>query len=155
MTNDETPLQVYSALSANLKLLQETRFRLLTVLPAATVGALALITGSAGIDGREQALIGGLGAIITLALYMYDVRNSALIESMRANGEQLEKQLGVIIGQFVRVDAPKRKVLAIVPAAHREALHMIYLACLVAWIIVAITGCMCWSSVADCSHPVY
>jgi hypothetical protein len=125
------PLAVYSEIGAQMRALMDIRFKLLALFPPLSAIALVSVISPDGpLKGvpRFVRVIAALaGAVITLGLRIYDVRNSQLYDDLVSRGRSVEAALGVERGPYMR----RRSSLW--PLQHELALQLIYGAILLAW----------------------
>jgi hypothetical protein len=87
--------KVYAETNNNFRTLTEIRFKLLAFLP--------LGTGLGVIFTKREAQNAGLfvfGAIITIALWVYDQRNNQYYDELVAQAAELERRMGIFGGPF-------------------------------------------------------
>ena len=132
----ESLLKEYGEVSSNFRLLTDIRFKLLGLVPVATVVA-AIAAAS-----RQEAL-GGLGFVVSLfglavvlGLINYNVRNDQLYDELVGRAADIERTLGIRDGSYgFRPRAWLR--LSVGPLGwtlnHGNALVLIYGATVVVW----------------------
>jgi hypothetical protein len=121
--------------SSNFRLLSDIRFKLLGLVPVATVVA--------AVASREQAL-GGLGFVVSLfglvvvlGLITYNVRNDQLYDELVVRAADIERSLGIRDGSYgFRPRAWLRLSLGPMgwTLSHGNALVLIYGATVVVWV---------------------
>ncbi|MEM7217109.1 MAG: hypothetical protein AAF515_02000 [Pseudomonadota bacterium] len=125
-------LAVYNSSVAVWKELAAVRFKLVALLPAISVAVLvAVVTDSKEFEkSREFGKLGIVifGFVVSLALYLYDKRNSQLYDELISRSRRAEMELGVHTGAFLGRPRSKRPLIK-----HDVALDMIYVSCLLAW----------------------
>jgi len=125
-------LAVYEQSVSVWKELAGVRFKLLALLPAATIAILAavLMDKNEYNSLREIAKIGLtiFGFFVTLALQRYDLRNSQLYDDLISRSRRAEYELGVNTGAFLG-----RPSSLIPNIQHDPALRLVYRSCLLAW----------------------
>ena len=136
---DQDLLAVYQTTVESFRTLTEIRFKLLTFLPLGTGLGVAL-SG----DAKGPAL-SAFGALVTLALWVYDQRNNQHYDELVSQAAHLERRLGIFGGPF---DArptswwwlkPRKSQLRARPRAeflveHRWPITAIYGASLSVWL---------------------
>jgi hypothetical protein len=118
----------------------EFRAKLLALLPIASgSGIFLLLTKhSEPIDTTYLHLIGLFGFLITLGLFIYELRGIQHCKRLNQLASHLEKQLHLPEAQFIgRLKARLGGILGAEGAA-----YIIYTTMLVAWIFVAFVGFM-------------
>lgn len=139
--NHDALLKTYEALSTNFRNLQENRFKLLGLLPVGSVAAIAALFGQELVPPIIRVIACALGSAITTGLWIYDESNHTLIGDIRLRGASLEGRLGVRPGQFTRLGKEEKGI-----REHREALRIIYGACLIAWLGSMFYAAVAWVS---------
>lgn len=136
----DATLKVYEGVCDNFAGQWDVRFKLLGLLPTGTTGVLAGIASSASTPPIAKTLLCVLGAIITIALWIYDKRTGQYITKLRDMGAALETAL-VGTGLQGQFSMPQP---AMHPSwlSHGFAMNMIYGTCLLAWAV----GSGCWLS---------
>lgn len=128
--NRDLLFKSYEQVCSIWKQLVDVRFKLLALVPGAS---LALITGillskpSEGILWLNKLLVCVFGIFITLGLFLYDLRNSALHDDLISRGRKIEDELGIHTGIFRGRLKPKGIV------KHKVATGIIYGSSLLAW----------------------
>jgi hypothetical protein len=126
-------LAVYEHSVSVWKELAGVRFKLLALLPAASIAILAaVLTDEKGfIFSREIAKLGLtlFGFFVTLALKRYDLRNSQLYDDLISRSRRAEYELGVHTGAFLGRPSSLNPNIQ-----HDRALKLVYNSCLVAWL---------------------
>ena len=134
--NRDSLLKEYGEVSSNFRTLTDIRFKLLGLMPVATV--VAAIAAAA----KEQVL-GGLGFVVSLfglavvlGLITYSVRNDQLYDELVGRAADIERSLGILDGSFgFRPRAWLRLSLGPLDWTlnHGNALALIYGATVVVW----------------------
>jgi hypothetical protein len=119
------------------KQLVDIRFRLLALVPIASLVALAVAADKVAAGGRSLRLsLAGLalvGLVVTAGLCVYDRRNTELHNDLVSRIRRLEAELGVHTGIMRgRLDPTRRLV------QHGTATKLIYGASAVAWLGAAV-----------------
>jgi hypothetical protein len=130
----ETLLAIYAQICDTWRTLTDVRFKLLALVPpVAALALFAVITPKGLFEGagdvvRVMAAIFGL--LVSLALYIYDQRNSELYNDLVSRGRRAEMELGLDTGIFLGRKDPKPGSLI----KHGTATTLIYWTVLAAWI---------------------
>jgi hypothetical protein len=116
----------------------EFRAKLLALLPIASgSGIFLLLTKrSEPIDTTYLHLIGLFGFLITLGLFIYELRGIQHCKRLNQLASHLEKQLHLREAQFI--GRPKARLGGVIGA--EGAAYVIYTTMLIAWIFVAFVG---------------
>ena len=130
-------LAVYQQAVSVWKELAGVRFKLLALLPAASIAILAAVI----IDSKEYNLLREIaklgltifGFFVTLALQRYDLRNSQLYDDLIGRSRRAEYELGVNTGAFLG-----RPSSLIPKIQHDPALKLVYRSCLIAWCVAGL-----------------
>lgn len=97
-------IALYEQICASWHVLIDIRFKLLGFVPAVSVVLLANLLSSEGAArGLSSAIkigVAALGFVATLALLIYDLRNSELHDDLISRGRKIEEFWGVHTGQF-------------------------------------------------------
>jgi hypothetical protein len=97
-------LALYEQICGTWHVLIDIRFKLLGFVPAVSVLLiLNLLSNESPAKGLSQITktgIAALGLVATLALLLYDLRNSELHDDLISRGRKIEDELGVDTGQF-------------------------------------------------------
>jgi hypothetical protein len=113
-------------------MLVDVRFKLLALVPTASLLSLAAVIGTAEpskiFTPQVQLLFSVLGLIVTLGLLVYDRRNSELHDDLISRGRKIEDELGVDTCIF------RGRKLAKGIIKHDNATNLLYGAAIVAWI---------------------
>ncbi|QHQ35549.1 hypothetical protein [Algicella marina] len=93
---------LYDEASTQWRGLHEVRFKLLGLLPLATVGVLGFGLGVEGVQkGVLAMIVSGLGFGVTRGLQIYDRRNSELYNALISRGRRIEAEMGVVTGVYL------------------------------------------------------
>lgn len=81
------------------------RFKLLGLVPATSLALLSVVlsapsASSPGLPFSARLLIAALGALVTIGLFIYDIRNSSLHDDLISRARRIEDELGVDTGVF-------------------------------------------------------
>jgi hypothetical protein len=100
----EVLIALYGQICNSWHVLIDIRFKLLGIVPAVSVLLIMNLLSNDGVaKGLSQITKTGimiLGLIATLALFLYDIRNSELHDDLISRGRKIEDALGVHTGQF-------------------------------------------------------
>lgn len=97
-------LALYGEVCAGSRALTDVRFKLLGLLPIASVAVLITLLsaahGSAPLSAFERTGVSMLGLLFTAAVRLYDLRNTELYNDLVGRGRQIEAELGIHTGHF-------------------------------------------------------
>jgi hypothetical protein len=131
--NKDLLFKLYDQVCATWKELVGVRFKLLALVPAVSIAVIATMLSTKGIsEGLSQPsklLIGLLGLVATIGLFVYDQRNSELHDDLISRGRKIEDELGIDTGIF------RGRLNAFGIIKHDTATKLIYGASIVAWIV--------------------
>jgi len=127
---------LYSEVAAAWRQLTDVRFKLLAFLPFVTgLGVFQLVSSDSAVSAAPRwarVAAAAFGLVITVALFVYERRNSELYNDLIARGKHIEHQLGATSGVFLgRLGSRK-------PIQHEVALFAVYWASIAAWLGVLI-----------------
>ena len=127
---------LYAEVCTGWRALVDVRFKLLALVPTVSAIALGVLLPSRP-AGRELEAGPGLaiavfGFVVTLALWIYDQRNSQLHDELISRGRRIEYELGIGVGQF------KGRPGSWAIVKHDAATGIVYVATLAAWVVAAI-----------------
>jgi hypothetical protein len=132
----QTAQALYAEVAAAWRQLTDVRFKLLAFLPLVTgVGLFQLLNTNSAFSSAPRwarATAAAFGLVITVALFIYERRNSELYDDLISRGRHLEKDLGAESGVFLG------RLQGRTPVNHGVALFTIYGATLAAWLLVLI-----------------
>ena len=132
-------LSLYSEVCNGWRTLTDVRFKLLGLVPivSVTVAITLLSRGEVGKGMRpiEKIGVAVFGLLITIAIRLYDLRNTHLYDDLVGRGRQIEAELGIHTGHFV--GRPKSTNFFI---QHDTAIWAIYIISMVAWVALAIAA---------------
>jgi hypothetical protein len=127
---------LYAEVCGSWRLLVDVRFKLLALVPAVSAVTLGVLLPSRregeGLDAGAGLVIAIFGFVVTLALWIYDQRNSQLHDELVSRGRRIEYELGIGVGQF-RGRPGSRGVVK-----HDIATAIVYVATLAAWLVAAV-----------------
>lgn len=126
----ETLRLLYGEVNAAWRQLTEVRFKLLGLIPAASVLLLVTLVERAGAAQTLDALVGSavalFGLVITAALYTYHLRNDELYDDMISRGRRIELELGIESGLFRGRRTPGRRLPGGLVVRHGIATRWLY-----------------------------
>ena len=128
-------LALYGEVCASWRALVDVRFKLIGLVPAVSAVALATLLSREPLGRFERGAgigIAFFGFVITLALFLYDQRNSQLHDELISRGRRIEYELGIEIGQFRGRPGSWKFV------KHDLAVQLVYAATLVAWVAAGV-----------------
>ncbi len=125
---------MHHEVAAAWRQLTDVRFKLLALIPVVSgIGLFILLDDDGTIASSPawaRATAAAFGFVITLGLYIYDRRNSQLYDDLISRGKHLENAMGFSGGVF------RGRLVSTSPINHGTALRIIYIATLLAWLIV-------------------
>jgi hypothetical protein len=127
----ELLFKLYEQTCTTWRMLVDVRFKLLALVPTASLLSLAAVIGTAEpgkIHAPHVRLFSVLGLIVTLGPSIYDRRNSELHDDLISRGRKIEDELGVDTCVF------RGRKLTEGIIKHDYATNLIYGAAIVAWI---------------------
>jgi hypothetical protein len=160
----------YEQVNGNFRQLADIRFKLLAFVPA--LGGAANYVLTEGVLNADQqkaihwglALLAGIvGFLVTLAVVLYDQRNSQLYNSLLGRAKRLEGMLGLphsvrpceLGGQFAERPEASRRLLGILLAKHDPALAIIYGSILGSWFFPIVYSALVPLGVAEDPRKIY
>jgi hypothetical protein len=123
---------LYHELCSSWRELIGVRFKLLGLVPAVSAVALGALLRGDALSTAAGLGITLFGLAVTLALFVYDQRNSQLHDELISRGRRIEFELGITVGQFLGRPGSWRFV------KHDNATNLVYAATIVAWIMGAV-----------------
>jgi hypothetical protein len=134
---------LYAAVNESYRNLADIRFKLLALVPAASVIAWVELASKLSMTHIEHAvfgiLISLLGLRISYGIRMYDHRNDELYDELISRGRKIEEELGIVHGIFKgRLIADKRDKIFKRIMNHGRALEMIYSSVLIGWCLLTL-----------------
>jgi len=135
----ELLIELYEQTCSTWRMLVDVRFKLLALVPTASLLSLATLTGSNEPSKIYMPQVGPLfavlGLIVTVGLLIYDRRNSELHDDLISRGRKIESELAVHTGVFLGRKVAKGIV------KHDNATNLLYGSAIVAWVAsIGITG---------------
>jgi hypothetical protein len=125
---------VYAEVCTTWRALVDVRFKLLALVPFASVAVLVVILPDTGsterLKGLAGALIAVIGFLVTLGLLFYELRNSQLHNDLISRGRRIEAELGIQTGIFRGRTKPQYPFVN-----HSTAIFIIYGAALAGWAV--------------------
>jgi hypothetical protein len=130
---------LYGEICSSWRMLTDVRFKLLGFVPTVSVVILiSLLSRDApgtGLTSMMRMAVSVFGLLITLALYIYERRNSELYDDLVSRGRRIEKELGIDTGQFLGRKDPKSRLIQ-----HDVAINLIYGTALAGWLFALATN---------------
>jgi hypothetical protein len=130
--NRELLLKLYEASCANWRQLVEVRFKLLGLVPTVSLALLAVVFGGddpgKGLTATQKLVIAAVGLLVTVGLWIYDHRNSALHDDLISRARKIEEELKVDTGVF------RGRLKSEGCLMHDTATMLIYIASVAAWV---------------------
>lgn len=165
--SQEVLLRHYGEVCASHGTITDFRAKLLALLPIASGAAIGVLGFGAADSGGLLVGLGLFGVVVTIGLFMYEVRQIDLCKQLRNHAAWIERRLGITAGQF----GGRRPHLTLrdmyLPTTHRQrdielrkheiegrpgsadregfigaetAGYIIYHAVIVAWLALAVVG---------------
>lgn len=133
----------YQQVTTSHRSISEFRAKLLGLLPLASGAAAGLLLrDSAELQAANLAAIGVFGVVVTLGLFMYELRLIQLCQHLRCRASKLEELLGLEeTGEFF--SRPQARVGEVVGA--EGAGWIVYTTVIVSWVFVAGSGISLWT----------
>lgn len=124
-------LALYGEVNANWRSLHDVRFKLLTMLPLVSVAIFVFVDPSklnllSTIVGQ---LVTSLGLLISIGLWIYDMRNDELYNALISRARRIEVELGAHSASFLQRPGPKRDIIC-----HGTATGLIYVSVTLGWL---------------------
>jgi hypothetical protein len=138
---DDLRLALYGQALAGWKQLVDVRFKLLALLPAVSIIALATVIAafrdSTGAYRVALLLVDVAAILITAAMWIYEKRNSELHDDLISRARRIEAELGVHTGVMLGRLAPRGIV------KHGVATGIVYFVVASAWVVTGV-----WMAIA-------
>lgn len=130
---------LYTQVCTSWRQLVEVRFKLLGLLPAVSLAVIVSLLNAEKMDNTAKAFVCLIGLIFTIALRIYDLRNTSLHDDLISRGRKIEEELVILNGQFLGRLKPKdKKVLGFLKIQHDTALTIIYYTVMAVWLMMGI-----------------
>jgi hypothetical protein len=129
--------------AARLREFGEIRFRLLAFVPTIAGATVAILPQRA--EPEDFAAVGLVGLVATLGVYLYELRNTALLRDASARVLLLERGLDPDEGAPAPPPAETPagpRLFGLVRPTHARGLALIYGATLGSWIYLAVWGAL-------------
>jgi hypothetical protein len=130
----ETLRMAYSEVCKGYYNVREIQLKLLAFIPVISGIAASLIIGKQ-IDTKHLPVVGVLGVVFTIGVFIYGIRADQHAQSLISHGRSLEHALKLEGGQFTNRPKPYVRVLG-----YTTALSLIYGGLLLAWGFVIWAG---------------
>jgi hypothetical protein len=134
VTQAEVLFRLYDQTCQTWRGLIDVRFKLLAFVPAASVLGMAAIFANEGtpqgLTPIQRQIVAAVGAIVTMGLLLYDIRNSQLHDDLISRGRKIEDELGVDTGIF------RGRLKSSGMIKHGAATGLIYGASVFAWLVI-------------------
>jgi len=148
MDADERLKLDYDQTPQLLRALTDVRFRLLAFVPTISGAAVALFGKPR--PAVELLAVGLLGLLATLGIFLYELRNSQLLDMLVHRASVLERRLGLV--SAYRSDAPGGvfserpgrtvRLLGLVTVGQDRGLGLVYGAALSGWSYLVVWGAL-------------
>jgi hypothetical protein len=124
----ELLLKLYSEVCTSWRALVDVRFKLLGFVPTISAALLSALLLKSNPEALGGVFIATFGLVVTLAIAVYDQRNSQLHDELISRARRIERDLGLAVGQFLGRPGSWKFV------NHDTALLTIYGATAAAWL---------------------
>jgi hypothetical protein len=124
----ELLLSLYSEICTSWRALVDVRFKLLAFVPTISAALLSALLLKSNPKATAGVIIATFGLVVTIAIAIYDQRNSQLHDELISRARRIERDLGLAVGQFLGRPGSWRFV------KHDTALLTIYGATAAAWL---------------------
>lgn len=132
---------LYGEICTSWRALMDVRFKLMGFVPTVSVVVLiTLLSRDTGNSVLTPTRLTGLllfGLLVTMAIWVFDQRNSEHYDELVARGRKLEEELGIATGQFLGRPQPLRRIGPLV-IGHRTANYLFYFAAFLGWIFALV-----------------
>jgi hypothetical protein len=139
----EVLLALYGEICNSWRMLTDVRFKLLGFVPTISVAVLITLLSreeaTKGLSPIARAGIIIFGLLITIALYVYEQRNSQLYDDLISRGRRIEEELGVDTGQFRGRRQPPNFLIK-----HDVAISLIYGTVTAGWLFALLVTWLGW-----------
>lgn len=129
-------LAVYTETCNSWRQLVDVRFRLLALVPGASIFIAAMLADRSSNLQISERILAGLMCLAGLAavfgLWIYDSRNDELHDDLISRARKIEEELGLDTGAFLGRKKPTRDFIC-----HGNAKKIVYLAAGSAWLLAA------------------
>lgn len=136
-------IMLYGEVCSSWRGLLDVRFKLLGLVPAISVVAFIGLFSSGGSGTQASSIartaIALFGLLITLGLFVYELRNSQLYDDLISRGRKIEEELGIDTGQFRGRRTPTHALIK-----HDIAINLIYGTVLVGWLFTFVAIWFGW-----------
>lgn len=140
---NEDRLVIYNQVCQSWRTLTDVRFKLLGFVP--TVSGVILITllsrtqPGQGLTPTMRTAIILFGLVVTVALYIYERRNSELYDDLISRGRRIEQELGVHTGHFLGRRRPANFLIK-----HSVSINLIYGTAAAGWLFALAATWLGW-----------
>ncbi|MEL6250933.1 MAG: hypothetical protein AAFR87_02880 [Bacteroidota bacterium] len=141
LSSDEGKLSlIYQEVNSNYRHLADTRFKLLGLVPLASIFAwmeiLTSLTGKNLPKGLAGTVVSIIGFFIIYGIRIYDKRNDELYNDLISRGRKIEEELGIDTAIFKGRPTSFRKAKLDLKINHSTGTNLIYRGVLIGWIIL-------------------
>ncbi len=123
--------------------LMDVRFKLLGLVPSVSLVILISLLSqnkpAEGLSLTTKTAIVIFGLLVTLGLFVYELRNSQLYDDLISRGRKIEEELGIDTGQFRGRLKPSNKLIK-----HGVAINLIYGTALAGWFFALVAIWFGW-----------
>ena len=138
----------YEQTTQLLRTLVDVRFKLLAFVPTITVAAVGLVGQPR--PAAELLGVGLLGLLATLGIFIYELRNTQLHDTLVRRAAELERQLGLRSalgasgpgGLFSELPGRAVRLLGVLPVGQDSGLALVYSTALAGWTYLAAWGAL-------------
>ena len=131
---------IYQEVNSNYRHLADTRFKLLGLVPVASVFAwmeiLSSLPGKNFPRGLAGTIVCIIGFFIVYGIRIYDKRNDELYNDLISRGRKIEEELGVDTAIFKGRPTSFRKARLNLDINHSTGTNLIYRGVLTGWLIL-------------------
>jgi hypothetical protein len=151
MADDKQPalIAAYQELSQSFRVAQDNRMKLASIVPVVMGIGITLLLNSSFSSSWFVTPLGLLGAVVTLTLLFYDLRQLHLACEFARLGVRIEGELGVE-GHFTR-----RYPLLVTRVGINPIIYTIYAALIGAWVFVAFYNIANFVLILFCSFVIW
>jgi hypothetical protein len=124
-------LKEYGQVTQQFRELTQIRFKLLAFLPLGTIGTLGILKSQHTVPPAPFALF---GFFVTLALFVYNLRNDQHYDELVGRAAQIERDLKLFDGSFAQRPDKWHRLGPGVYVEHRWPIHLVYVASAALWL---------------------
>ncbi|HVU50152.1 MAG TPA: hypothetical protein VHL80_05680 [Polyangia bacterium] len=132
--SETASLKEYETVVGQFRALTDIRFKLLGLLPLGTIGTMIALKDNTEVN----PLVGFFGVIITVALFVYHLRNDQLYNELVSRAGQIERELGLYEGSFTQRPHPSHALGAGLQIEHGWPVRLVYVGSAALWLSFAL-----------------